>query len=223
MSFTSRLADLLGSILHSPEARRAARDLARAAAERATGDQSGGGSDQRSDSRSGERSDSRPGARERSGQTQKDDRRDGALADRPSSPAIALRHDPVDDERADPGEVVWAWVAFEEDITQGKDRPVLVIAREDASVGGRDGDGPVLVALMLTSHDRGRGTHTDEHGSTWVDVGTGAWDRQGRPSEVRADRLLRIPIDAVRREGAALDADRFDAVADAVAEVHGWR
>lgn len=217
MSFTSRLADLLGSVLRSPEARRAARDLARAAAQKAGGDRS----DERSDDRSPQRSGTR--ASSRAGTAQDDDRRDGALADRDSSPALALRYAPVDDERADPGEVVWAWVAFEEDITQGKDRPVLVIAREDASVGGRDGDGQVLVALMFTSHDRGRGTHTDEHGNTWVDVGTGAWDRQGRPSEVRADRLLRIPIDAVRREGARLDSERFSAVADAVAEVHGWR
>ena len=217
MSFTSRLADLLGSVLRSPEARRAARDLARAAAQKAGGDRS----DERSDDRSPQRSGTR--ASSRAGTVQGDDRRDAALADRGSSPALALRYAPVDDERADPGEVVWAWVAFEEDITQGKDRPVLVIAREDASVGGSDGDGQVLVALMLTSHDRGRGTHTDEHGNTWVDVGTGAWDRQGRPSEVRADRLLRIPIDAVRREGARLDSERFSAVADAVAEVHGWR
>ncbi|WP_316249005.1 hypothetical protein [Brachybacterium sp. Z12] len=46
---------------------------------------------------------------------------------------------------------------FEEDLSQGKDRPVLVIAEEDASIGGADGAGEVLIALMLTSRDRGRG------------------------------------------------------------------
>jgi hypothetical protein len=44
-------------------------------------------------------------------------------------------------------------------------------------------------------------------------VGTGSWDRQGRPSEVRVDRLLRIDPADVRREGAALGRDRFDEVA----------
>ena len=33
-----------------------------------------------------------------------------------------------DDGRPDPGEIVWAWVPYEEDHTQGKDRPVLVVA-----------------------------------------------------------------------------------------------
>ena len=46
--------------------------------------------------------------------------------------------------------------------------------------------------------------------------GTGAWDRQRRPSEVRVDRVLRLDPADVRREGAALPRDRFDEV---VAEV----
>jgi hypothetical protein len=40
-----------------------------------------------------------------------------------------------------------------------------------------------------------------------MDIGTGAWDREGRPSEVRLDRLL--VLDSVRREGAALDQATF--------------
>ncbi len=32
--------------------------------------------------------------------------------------------------KPDPGEVVWAWVPYEEDPSQGKDRPVLVIGTE---------------------------------------------------------------------------------------------
>lgn len=145
-----------------------------------------------------------------------------ALRDRACWPRLVLRYAPVDDDRPDPGEIVWAWVPFEEDLHRGKDRPVLVLGREDAAVGGRDGHAEVLIALMLTSHDRGEGTHVDEHGHTWVDIGTGAWDRQGRPSEVRADRLLRIPVDAVRREGARLDAAGFSRVADAICDVQGW-
>lgn len=36
-----------------------------------------------------------------------------------SSPTYA----PVANGRPDPGEVVWAWVPYEEDTSQGKDRP----------------------------------------------------------------------------------------------------
>src|SRR5699024_11542063 len=57
----------------------------------------------------------------------------------------------------------------------GKDRPVLVLAEEAASRGGPDGSGRVLVALMMTTRDRAENgeVHTDQHGSTWVDIGTG--------------------------------------------------
>ncbi|ATG51849.1 hypothetical protein CFK38_10180 [Brachybacterium vulturis] len=147
-----------------------------------------------------------------------------ALADRRTGGPPALAYAPHADGRPDPGEVVWSWVPFEEDITQGKDRPVLVIAEEDAGRGGSDGSGTVLVALMLTSRDRTAPgmTVTDQHGSTWVDIGAGDWDRRGRPSEVRADRLLRLSPEAVRREGGRLDRQRYDRVAAAVREVHGW-
>jgi hypothetical protein len=45
-----------------------------------------------------------------------------------------------------------------------------------------------------------------------MDVGTGDWDREHRPSEVRLDRLLVLQESEVRREGAALDRDIFEAV-----------
>jgi hypothetical protein len=51
-------------------------------------------------------------------------------------------------------------------------------------------------------------------------VGTGAWDSQGRESEIRLDRRLVIPDSEVRREGAALDRTIFDAVVAAARE-HG--
>ena len=40
--------------------------------------------------------------------------------------ARQLVYAPDLDGRADPGEVVWTWVAYEEDASQGKDRPVPV-------------------------------------------------------------------------------------------------
>ena len=118
-----------------------------------------------------------------------------------------LAYAPKPDGRPDPGEIVWTWVPYEEDHRQGKDRPVLVI--------GRDGDW--LLALMLTSKDHDR-DHEQEarHGRRWQDIGSGAWDSKGRPSEVRIDRILRVDATAVRREGAVLDRERFDQVAAAV-------
>ena len=113
---------------------------------------------------------------------------------------------PEADGQPDPGEVVWAWVAYEDDPRQGKDRPVLVI--------GRDGDD--LLCLMLTSKDHDRDADDEaRHGRHWRDVGRGDWDRERRPSEVRLDRLLRMRESEVRREGAALGRAVFDEVVEA--------
>lgn len=105
------------------------------------------------------------------------------------------------DGQPDPGEVVWTWVPYEEDSTRGKDRPVLLVGH----------DGPWLLGLMLSSRDHD--AQPDARSGRWVDVGSGAWDTQGRPSEVRVDRVVRVDPGAVRREGAVLDRRRFDAVA----------
>ena len=126
----------------------------------------------------------------------------------------ALRFDyaPKRDGKPDPGEVVWAWVPFEENDGRGKDRPVLVVSR----------DGSDLLALMLTSKDHDRDAAGEaRQGRHWLDVGSGAWDPQARPSEVRLDRVLRLGAADVRREGAALDRARFDEVAAAVSRLRG--
>jgi hypothetical protein len=119
------------------------------------------------------------------------------------TPAPAVSYAPRADGHADPGEVVWGWVPFEDDPSQGKDRPVLLIGRR----GGQ------WLGLMLTSKDHDRDAADEARwGRHWMDVGTGGWDRQRRPSEVRLDRLLTLAPDAVRREGAALDRRTFDRV-----------
>jgi hypothetical protein len=128
---------------------------------------------------------------------------------RPRSGGIAYA--PVANGRPDPGEVCWAWVPYEDDPRQGKDRPVLIVGTE----------GDHWLGLMLTSKDHdGRravrelpnGVAVDHFGHQWVDIGTGAWDHEGRPSEVRLDRLLRITH--VRREGAAVDPATFQRVVE---------
>ncbi|NIH66192.1 type II toxin-antitoxin system PemK/MazF family toxin [Modestobacter marinus] len=125
---------------------------------------------------------------------------------------LELDYAPRADDRPDPGEVVWTWVPFDEGDGRGKDRPVLVV--------GRDGD--ALLGLMMTSKDHDRDAADEaRHGRHWVDVGTGGWDRQGRPSEVRIDRVLRIDPSDVRREGAALGRRQFDQVAVEVRRLRG--
>jgi PemK-like, MazF-like toxin of type II toxin-antitoxin system len=121
---------------------------------------------------------------------------------------IAFAYEPhPNDEYADPGEVVWTWVPFEDDPRQGKDRPVLVI--------GYDGDH--VLGLMLTSKDHDRDAADEaRHGRHWFDVGAGQWDRDRRPSEVRVDRILTLDPAGIRREGAVLDRARFDQVVAAV-------
>ena len=112
-------------------------------------------------------------------------------------------YEPRADGRPNPGEVVWAWVPYEDDPRRGKDRPVLVVARS----------GSRLRALPLTSKDHDRDEAQEaSRGRHWMDVGTGAWDRSRRPSEVRLDRLLDLDAAAVRREGAALDRALFEQV-----------
>jgi hypothetical protein len=150
------------------------------------------------------------------------------LPDRPSRDALArpqargagefsgrgeIDYAPRDDGRPDPGEIVWAWVPYEEGDGRGKDRPVLVVGRT----------GTDLLGFMLTSKDHDRDAADEaRHGRHWVDIGSGDWDRQGRPSEVRVDRVLQIDAGDVRREGATLDRRRFDAVATEARRVLGW-
>ena len=124
---------------------------------------------------------------------------------------MTTSYEPNPDGQPDPGEVVWAWVAYEDDPSQGKDRPVLLVGR----------DGEHLLGLQLTSKDHDRDAEDEaRYGRYWMDVGSGAWDREGRDSEVRLDRLLRLPADGVRREGAAMDRAVFDAVVTAAKEHH---
>ena len=118
-----------------------------------------------------------------------------------------ITYSPAPGKEADPGEVVWTWVPYEEDHREGKDRPVLIIGR----------DHEWLLGLLLTSKDHDRDAAQEARsGRFWMDIGTGEWDPQRRPSEVRINRIIRIDPDDVRRIGAVLDRDVFDAVAAAV-------
>ena len=112
-----------------------------------------------------------------------------------------VEYSPDIDGDADPGEVVWTWVPYEDDPSKGKDRPVVIIGRS-----GND-----LAGVPLTSKNRGQGA---------VAVGTGGWDRSGRPSYAKVDQLIVVRERDVRREGSVLDRHRFDAVVDGVGRHH---
>jgi hypothetical protein len=128
-----------------------------------------------------------------------------ATRTRPVTSGVLVEYTPRLDGDPDPGEVVWTWVPYEDDPSQGKDRPVVIIGRT----------GPSLAGVPLTSKQH----HRDDE----IPVGTGAWDRSGRPSFAKVDQLLSIDEDAVRREGSILDRRHFDAVVAGVARFHDIR
>jgi hypothetical protein len=96
---------------------------------------------------------------------------------------------------------VWTWVPYEDDPTKGKDRPVVIIGRAGSDLAG----------VPLTSKGQGKDI---------VAVGTGAWDRSGRPSYAKVDQLIVVRSSDVRREGSILDRTRFDAVVAGVGRHH---
>ncbi|MEU8319068.1 type II toxin-antitoxin system PemK/MazF family toxin [Nonomuraea sp. NPDC048881] len=115
---------------------------------------------------------------------------------------VTLAYSPDLDGLADPGEIVWAWVPYEEDPSRGKDRPLLVVGRT----------GRRLLGMMLSSKG--------DDGSDWLEIG--AWGRDGRVSYLRLDRVFVLDEGDIRREGAVLDGDRFARVASVLMQTHGW-
>src|SRR4051794_41939227 len=98
----------------------------------------------------------------------------------PPRAAPDVEYRPRKDGRPDPGEVVWAWVPYDENDGRGKDRPVLVIGRRGGS----------LLGLMLSSQDHDRDAADEaRHGGRGAGPGSGDLDARGRPREVRVGRL----------------------------------
>jgi len=121
--------------------------------------------------------------------------------------SVRTEYAPAHDGDPDPGEIVWTWVPFEENDGRGKDRPVLVVAREKADT---------LLAVQLSSKE-----HDFER--EWVPIGIGPWDKEGRESWVNLDRVMRVHADGMRREACALDRGRFNLVVNRLKERYGWR
>lgn len=120
--------------------------------------------------------------------------------------ARKLVYAPDLDGRADPGEIVWTWVVYEDDPDRGKDRPVLVVGRDRST----------LLGLMLSSREH----HGDD--PNWVAIGAGSWDFESRQSWVRLDRVLDVPEEGIRREGAILEREKFELVATRLRTEYSW-
>lgn len=106
-----------------------------------------------------------------------------------------MAYNPAVDGRPEPGDIVWAWVAFSEGSREGKERPVLVLAV----------DGARLTCLQLRTR-----TDVERRHQVWFDIG--AWGRDGRSSEVQLNRRLTVSIYDARRTGDVLDEELFDEV-----------
>jgi hypothetical protein len=126
--------------------------------------------------------------------------------DPPRAEALRISYTPDRDGDPDAGEIVWTWVPYAENDGRGKDRPVLVIGRQDAAR-------VFAVRLTSKSHDGDR---------DFLSIGTGPWDSRGRPSWVDIDQLYSVHADGMRREASALDPKRFARVADVLHQRFGW-
>ena len=81
-------------------------------------------------------------------------------------------------------------------------------------VVGRDRG--TLLGLMLSSQEHHR------NDPDWVGIGSGPWDYEARPSWVRLDRVLDVPEEGIRREGAILEHETFELVATRLRAEYSW-
>ena len=118
-----------------------------------------------------------------------------------------LEYNPELDGQADPGEVVWTWVAYEDDPRQGKDRPVVVVGRR----------GRVLLGPhALQQRGPRRAARTGSRSAPAP--GTASTGRAGCAS-TGCSRSTRTASVA---KGRSSTAGRFDAVAAVLRRDYGW-
>jgi hypothetical protein len=113
----------------------------------------------------------------------------------------SIAFDPRIDGEPDPGEVIWTWVPYEENDGRGKDRPVVIVARDTSRS---------VFVVQLTSRPH------DDDARHFVYIGPGPWDSQGRPSWARLDRVFRVYESGMRREANAVSPEQFSAISEAL-------
>ncbi|WP_309103168.1 type II toxin-antitoxin system PemK/MazF family toxin [Microbacterium sp.] len=119
---------------------------------------------------------------------------------------LRIDYAPDRDGAPDAGEIVWTWVPYDENDGRGKDRPVLIIARQSEHR-------VFAVRMTSRSHDGDR---------DYVSIGSGPWDSQGRESWVDIEQLYSVHETGLRREAAVLERSRFAPVARALSGRYGW-
>jgi len=124
----------------------------------------------------------------------------------PRRDGLQISYAPDRDGAPDAGEIVWTWVPYAENDGRGKDRPVLIIGRQNA-------ERAFAVRLTSKPHDGDR---------DFLNIGTGPWDSQGRESWVDIEQLYSVHTDGMRREASALDRKRFSGVVAALHRRYGW-
>jgi hypothetical protein len=124
---------------------------------------------------------------------------------------VHTEYDPKHDGRPDPGEIAWTWVPYEEHDGRGKDRPVLLVAREH-------GAEQTLLAVKLTS----KGWKHEDDRENWVDVGNGHWDSEARESWAVIDKVVRVHHEGIRREACALERHHFEEVVKHLDRRYDW-
>lgn len=67
---------------------------------------------------------------------------------------------------------------------------------------------------------RSQDHHRDD--PNWVGIGSGSWDYESRASWVRLDRVLDVPEEGIRREGAILERETFEVVAARLRAEYSW-
>lgn len=125
----------------------------------------------------------------------------------PGRDELTITYAPEPDGEPDAGEIVWTWVPYDENDGRGKDRPVLVIARQSDDR---------VYAIRLTSH-------AHDGSPDYLSIGSGDWDSRGRPSWIDLSAVYSVHERGMRREASALDRRRFATVADALVRRYGWR
>ena len=122
--------------------------------------------------------------------------------------ARKLVYAPDLDGRADPGEVVWTWVVYEDDPTRGKDRP--------GAGGGPRPSHPARADAVQPGAPR---TTT----ANWVGIGSGPWDYEGT---ARAGcgwtGCSTCPRRAFAAKARSWSARSFDVVAARLRAEYSW-
>lgn len=126
-----------------------------------------------------------------------------AVNDTEKHPRVIF-YSPDVDGQADPGEIVWI---FAPTPGEAQERALLVVGR--SRYRG-------ILGLLISPNDK----HAND--DNWIDIGSGQWDREGRRSWVRLDKLIQVPEHALRREGMLFPRGRFERVAAALRNDYGW-